>query len=254
MNFFEQVLEDPKGLEEKILGPQYNYIGNIKTPAQMGMSSKGSLSVLAKDIEGIIAYIEILASGGGNASKTGKPLGNRFFFKTNATCKDVNSDQTVDRYMYINNIPDGSIPFLSSAMGVNFSELKGLIPGTMSNISAINPLAIFQAFQMSGNPDCREITMETVDVNNVRSTETRHVADADISNLSACNFPNGKNPLTGSKCVMAFSNMKKPKMEMEEYNYSKIPDDPLVKLFYLSIGIMGVYILFEALKKANKKK
>ena len=65
---------------------------------------------------------------------------------------------------------------------------------------------------------------------------------------------NGKNPITKSNCVMGFSNIKKPQMEFGEYNYSKIPDDPLVKLFYLSVGIMGVYILFEALKKANKKK
>ena len=57
MSFFEEVLNDPKAIEEKILGPSYNYTNNIKTPSEMGMSSKGSLSVLAKDIEGIIAYV-----------------------------------------------------------------------------------------------------------------------------------------------------------------------------------------------------
>ncbi len=196
MNFFDEVLSDPKGLQEQIFGPSYNYTDNIKMPSELGMSSEGSLSVLAKDIKGIIAYIEILVSGTGAASRTGKPLGNKFFFKTNATCKDINSGNIVDRYMYIDNVPDGSIPFISQAMGVQMSEFKGLIPGALGNLNALNPLQLFQAFQMGGQPDCRELTMETVDVNNVRGKATQFVADADISNIPACNFPEKKNPVS----------------------------------------------------------
>jgi hypothetical protein len=29
MSFFDEVLSDPKGLEEKLLGPSYNYTDNI---------------------------------------------------------------------------------------------------------------------------------------------------------------------------------------------------------------------------------
>ena len=49
MSFFDEVLSDPKGLEEKLLGPSYNYTDNINTPSEMGMSSKGNLSTLSKD-------------------------------------------------------------------------------------------------------------------------------------------------------------------------------------------------------------
>ena len=120
-NFFEDVLDDAKNVEERILGPDYKYWKQIKSPQQMGMSTEGSISTIAKDVGGLINYVEVLVTGGGSASSTGRPLGNKFFLKTAATCKDK-SGQIVDRYMYVNNVPDGDIPFISSAMGANFSE------------------------------------------------------------------------------------------------------------------------------------
>jgi len=244
MSFFDKVLSDPKGLEEKLLGPSYNYTKNINTPSEMGMSSKGNLSTLSKDVSGLLAYIEILVSGRGKASKTGKPLGNKFFFKTSSTCKDNKTEDIVDRYMYINNIPDGSIPFLSSAMGVQMTEFEGLIPGTLGNLQALNPMALFQAFQMGSQPPCREISMQTVDINNVKGTASHYVADADISSIPACNFPSNINPITNQKCRQAFTN----------YDYSKLPEDPIVKIFYASLSIFGIYLLIEFMKRVNRKK
>jgi len=85
----------------------------------------------------------------------GDLLGDKFFLKTGATCKDINSGNVVDRYVYVNNVPDGSIPFISAAMDTNFSEFKGLIPGVLGNMSAMNPMQIFQAFMMGSQPDCQ---------------------------------------------------------------------------------------------------
>ena len=87
-NFFEEVLDDAKNVEEKILGPDYEYWKQIKSPGQMGMSTKGTISTIAKDVGGLINYVELLVTGTGGASKTGKPLGDKFFLKTAATCKD----------------------------------------------------------------------------------------------------------------------------------------------------------------------
>ena len=54
----------------------------------------------------------MLVTGKGRASKTGKPLGNKFFLKTGGQCNPIDKKgNTVDRYLYINNVPDGSIPF-----------------------------------------------------------------------------------------------------------------------------------------------
>jgi len=166
--------------------------------------------------------LKFLVTGRGKASSTGKPLGDKFFLKTFATCKDKSSGEVVDRYVYVNNIPDGSIPFISDGMNMNFSEFEGLVPGTMSNLSAMNPMLIFQAFMSGSQPECQEITLETVDVNNNRSSEIRHVTTVDIQNLNPCSFPNKTNPISGLKCREAFTNMRSKRSSIPNVFFSKI--------------------------------
>ena len=47
MSFFEEVLNDPKAIEEKILGPSYNYTNNINRLVKNGhiKTDDGYLSV-----------------------------------------------------------------------------------------------------------------------------------------------------------------------------------------------------------------
>ena len=246
-NLFNEVLNDAQEIEEKLLGPDYKYYEQIKTPSELGMTSEGSISAMSADVAGLINYVELLVTGETKASKTGQPLGNKFFLKTFATCKDKKSKQIVDRYIYVNNVPDGSIPFISSSMNMNFSEFEGLVPGTISNLSSMNPMLIFQAFMAGSQPDCEEITMETIDVNNKKGTETRHVTTVDIQNMNPCSFKNKRNPLSKKRCREAFNNLNT--------NRKSIPDDFFVKLFYSSLGILGVYLLISLMKriKENKK-
>lgn len=245
-NFFEEVLDDVKGVEQRILGPDYQYWKQIKSPGQMGMSSNGSISAIAADVGGLISYVEVLVTGKGNASVTGGPLGNKFFLKTSATCKDKKSKEIVDRYVYVNNVPNGSIPFISSGMNMNFGDFEGLVPGTLSNVSALNPMLIFQAFMSGSQPECEEITLETIDVNNNKGTETRHVTTTDLKNMNACDFKpiSNNNPITGAACRESFTNRKR----------TRVPDDFLVKLFYASLGVLGVYLLINVMKRIKERK
>jgi hypothetical protein len=236
-NIFEEVLTNAKAAEEKYMGPDYPYYKYIKTPSQVGMSDNGSIVTLGKDIEGLVSYVELLVSGNGKASATGKPLGNKFFLKTGGKCTDNATTQDVDRYIYIDNVPAGNIPFISSGLGVNFSEFKGLIPGTISNLNAFNPMTMFQAFLSGSKPDCQELTMETIDVYNNRSTETHFVTLVDIQNMDPCIFPNKKNPVTGLSCKESFGNMANVK-------HYKIPDDLLSQAYFTSLGLFGIYILY----------
>jgi hypothetical protein len=174
-NFFKSVAEDAEKVEEELLGPDYKYYQHIKTPEELGMSDKGSISALAKDINGIINYVELLVTGRGDANKSkgGRPLGDRFFLKTGGQCKDQASGNLVDRYMYIDNVPDGSIPFVSSGIGYKFTTFEGLIPGILSDIDKINPMDMFKAFSQDSEPACREITLETIGKDGEVSKETR---------------------------------------------------------------------------------
>ena len=246
-NIFEDVLTNAKAAEEKYIGPDYPYYKYIRTPSEMGMSGAGNLTQLGKDIDGLVNYVELLVSGGGKASATGQPLGNKFFLKTGGKCTNKTSGQDEDRYIYINNVPVGNIPFISSGVGVNFSEFKGLIPGTISNLNAVNPMEMFQAFLAGSKPDCQELQMETIDIYNNKSTESHYVTLVDIQNMDPCIFQNKKNPVTGTACRETFTNLNQN--NEISYSYYKIPYEPLSQLYFASVGALGVYILYKIMLK-----
>lgn len=241
-NLFDEVTGDINKLQESVLGPNYDYVKQIKNPGDLGMSSKGELSTLGNNISGLVGYVQLLVSGDSKASKTGGPLGNKFFLETGASCNDVTSGgMEAKRHIYINNVPDGNIPFISSGMGTNFKDLKGLVPGTMSNIAKINPLQMLQSFMIISNPECKPIQMETIDVNNNKSTDTKHVSVLDIKSMSPCWFPNKINPETQETCVESFSPIS--------YNKYDVSEELISKMYFSVISIFGFYILMKLLQK-----
>jgi len=253
-NLFQEVLTDAKGVEERLLGPTYPYYKNIKTPTQLGMSDKGTIQQMTKDVEGLIEYVELLVTGDSKASVTGGPLGNKFFLKTGGKCVAMDSCtdpsnsstcQNVDRYIYVDNVPVGNIPFISSGMGSDFSEFKGLIPGAMGNLNVLNPFSILKAFLSGSTPPCQSLTMQTITSDNVKSSETNYVTLADIQNMDSCTFSNGKNPVTGQKCKESFQTNTNNEMVL------LLPDDPLAQLYFASLGILGLIILYRLMDKSR---
>jgi hypothetical protein len=238
------------------LGESYDYWKSIKQPKAMGMSPGFSLSALATNVDGLLSYVEVLISGTGNASVTGRPLGNKFFLETMGKCSEttpekwkkerdedeawdkqyeevgvqeraqkITSDQAtkmknalneekkkreekrsgekkkVSRWIYVNNIPDGSIPFISkSADGQTMDDLRGLIPGALGNLGALNPVQLFNGFTAGTYPDCAEVTLQTVDNNNVKGSKRRHIALVEMVEMNPCHFPDGRNPASGKTC------------------------------------------------------
>ena len=244
-SFFDQALGDVKKLEKDLLGPDYSYYSQIKSPGQMGMSAKGDNKTLEHNIAGLVGYIQVLVSGGGEASKVKGPLGDKFFLTTGAKCKDKKTGNQVTRSVYINNVPDGSIPFISSGLGAgDFTQFEGLVPGVMSNLSVINPMQLFQAFMSGTNPECQSVKMETIDVHNKVSTQTAFVTTTDLNGMNPCWFLDKKNPVTKAKCSESFATLSGEKVD-----YSKMPDDVLVKIYYSSLGLLGLYIFMKMFEK-----
>jgi hypothetical protein len=244
-NLFETVLNDAEGVQEKLLGPTYPYYKNIKMPNQIGMSDEGSMQALGNDVNGLIQYVEVLVTGNSEASATGGPLGNKFFLQTGAKCKDVASGNQVDRFIYIDNVPNGDIPFISQGLGVNFSNFEGLIPGAMGNLNVLNPFAIMSSFLSGATPDCQELTMQTIDINNNSSTQTQYVTLADIGNMNACTFQNGVNPVNGNQCKETFQTGVSANAE------AVLPEDPLAQLYFASLAAIGIYILYRFMDKSK---
>lgn len=247
--FFDKLSGGVGGLEKKFLGPTYNYAKQIKTPKEIGMSSDGNMGALAKDVAGLIAFTEVLVSGGGAASRVGGPLGNRFYLKTGGQCTAPDGNK-VDRYVYINNKPTGSIPFISDISGASFPEFRGLVPGTIENVGAINPVAIFGGFMQGTNPKCRKLNLPSD--NGIRGV---YVADADIANLDPCVF-GGKNPVskkTRSGCARdGFTNMNDTFIELKELmDDSKLSKNKMANLYNLGFGFLIIYLMYQFMKKHN---
>ena len=233
-NIFQEVLTDAGNLEQKVLGPSYQYWQQIKSPSELGMSSNGDLQTLGQDISGLVSYVELLVSGQSDASKTGGPLGNKFFLQTAGQCNS-NLDSTtppvlVDRYIYVDNVPNGNIPFISAGMGENFTDFEGLIPGTISNLNVLSPAGLFGAFMAGTHPPCQEITLETIDVNNNHGSETHFVTTLDIQNQ-------GLNK-------QGFSNINN-----NDNNNNQLPSDPIVQGYFVCLSIIGLYILYGFTRK-----
>ena len=254
-NFFNEVMNDSKGVEEKLLGPDYPYYKFIATPAEMGMSSEGSLSTTADDIAGLINYVQMMVGGKGPANMSpnsplkgggsSQPLGDKFFLKTGAQCMDSKTQQLVDRYIYINNIPDGSIPFLTQGAGIQFTDFEGLVPGIMEDLGAMNPISIFKGFMQGNNPPCTEITLDTIGQPpegnsnpNIKGTATFHVSNSDIKEIDPCTFPGGGgNPLTDTPCKDTFRTINPA-----EDNYSN---------FYIFLCALLLLFIVQKLLKKN---
>jgi hypothetical protein len=192
----------------------YSYSSYIATPKSLGITDKGSTAALDKDIKGLIAYTEVLTMGTGKASTTGKPLGNKYFMNAFSKCKDTLTGKDKDRYIYINNVPQG--------------EFAGLLPGLVGSVTKIDPMSIISAaFASSTKPDCKEITLETIDCNNSRSYETHYVAVSDIKNDKLVDVPN--------KRKQGFQGMTPPKM----------PDDTMSQIYFAGLASLGVILFYK---------
>ena len=218
------------------LGPGYDYWKNIKTPSELGMSDAGTIKALSNDISGLISYVSVLVDGNSNASKTGEPLGNRFLLKTMAKCRNVQFDKTspeseanpkyVSRHIYVDNIPDGTIPFIASGPdGGKMKDFRGLIPGAIGNLSAFSPSGFYRAFTMGNYPDCIKIALRTKDNNNNDGVQTEYVAVGDILNeISPDNMPNG-NPVNTVEDACNFRDYYHPTKKIQKTREECNPPD-----------------------------
>ena len=236
------------------LGPGYDYWKSIKSPNELGMSDEGTIKALSNDISGLLSYVSVLVTGKSDASVTGAPLGNKFFLKSMATCKNIEADPkqpdsetnpiVVPRYIYVDNMPDGTIPFIPSGPdGGKLKDFRGLIPGAIGNLSAFSPSGFGRAFTMGNHPDCINITLETVDNDNNYGEETHYVAVADIMNeIKSANMTKG-NPVGSVKDPCKFKDYTNPatnaKKTKEECEPKEKDDFTLLRQSHIGDGGCG---------------
>jgi hypothetical protein len=202
----------------------YPYQNYIKPPEDIGMSSKGDLKTLGKNITGLIAYTDLLVSGGGKASSTGGYLGNKYFLNTMSKCKDDKSGTEQDKYAYINNVSE-----------------SGLIGGLIGSMTKINPGSIISAAFQSETPDCREITLETIDSNNNSKYETHYVAVSDIDRDGLKDLPNKKN----KQGFQSMTESMNGQSMTENMTGPKMPKDTVTQIYFASLAALSVLLFYK---------
>lgn len=238
---FNSTPEEPETEKPVEKDNSYPYSKFIKQPYEMGASSKGTMQALNKDIKALSGYVDVLISGESNAQRGGEPLGNKYFLNTGSNCTDELGKKQ-PRHIFINNVPDG-IPFIQSAMGKPMQGFRGLVPGVLNDLSYIDPSSLFRAFTQG--TDCQAITMETRDIDNIKSVETKYVLNDDIEKYPVWWFNDCKNPVTKEECTPEKKKEKKGKGKGKEGMF--VNDYPL--WVYYSIGIIGIIFLYKSTKK-----
>ena len=248
-DFFKDIAGGIENAQAGFLGPTYNYAKQIKAPDEMGMSGDGNMETLARDIAGIVNYTKVMVEGGGAASRVNGPLGNKFFLKTGGQCKSSDG-QLHERWIYVNNVPTGTIPFISNMTGTVLGDMRGLVPGTIENLGELNPLALFGGFMQGTNPKCRKLELK-----GDSGKRNMYVADADIANLSPCLF-GGKNPVSKVEmkgCASGFQNMNdiisglKKTFDGDE----TLEHNPLAKVYNVGFSVLLVYLMYHLVMKSG---
>jgi hypothetical protein len=188
-------------------------------------------------------------SGGGDASKADGPLGNKYFLKTSGQCKDEATGSLVDRYIYVNNVPSGHIPGLSTVMQMDFSSLEGIVPGIVEDLGKLDPLPLFSAFMQGSNPPCQEVTMEVGNAGNLTS-QSQHLANSDLSGMDPCSFPNKTNPVTNASCVEAFISANEHlKGSFSSKKKRKPQLSKTASLYTGLVGLLVAYLIYRVTQK-----
>lgn len=257
MSFFNNIMGDMGKLEKEYLGPNYKYYEKISSPGELGMSGHGSLGALASDIAGIVDYVQLLVSGSGRASKTGRPLGDRYFIKTGGQCKDYKTNKLVTRSMYIDNIPTANLPIISNMTGISFPEFRGMVPGILEDMYDINPVKMFRAFMEGNEPLCAEVKLPVIDENDKETMQTGYVPIVELQDLAS----SGK--ISSSVVTKRMTNTKNEKetfmnmcdvMNGKENPFKKSKKiikslDSLSNVYMMSFGLVMLYILYRVMKK-----
>ena len=223
------------GLGPGFLGPKYKYQDFIKNTDEMGMSGAPTFAALGKDIAGVISYSQLILEGGGKARKGG-PLGNRFFVKTGTKCqpskkvggewKAIPGEGKAARYLWIDNTTKGKLPFISGK-----SPFKGLVPGMMENMGALNPMSLMAGMVEGSTPPCTKIRRRTGPFKGgSMKTESHYVAVKDQE---------------GFETMKQFLNQK-PSKKTYKLN---LKDNLFASCYNAGFGILVIYLLFHFMKK-----
>ena len=179
---------------DQALGPSFDYLQTIKSPASKGVGSEGTMEQVGTNASAIFGYVDNLI--------VGPKVGNQFFKDTGGMCrlagtKDKNGNDTGDgevvpRSSYTNNRLGGDDA--AAVLGDSFqkavagSGFDGIVPGAGGDIAAMNPLKIMNGLVLDGVPPCSAFTCPVTDIRTGvdQGNQTRFISPQLEFNITPC--------------------------------------------------------------------
>ena len=239
---------------QNFLGEDYDYINAFYNPRDciggtLGPCMGEDGDLIINNLKGTVSYgsalfLESNPNDPNVVIKTTGPLGNKYFIDSDVECTTPDGDSAT-RYIFVNNQPSGSLPFLEKLAGEGGMP-RGLIPGLMSNVARLNPVKLLSAFSPELGEDgtpakCKERTVKEIrqNPNGTHRTDTVKVymTDGDYNDAIA-------DGLETFSSIYSDNDHPQP-----DDNYSKMPNDTLMQLYLSTITITGMYILLKFMNK-----
>jgi hypothetical protein len=257
------------GIGDVQFGDTYPYWNFIKPPQDLDIKPDGNFPTFYHDIIGLLEYGSLLTLSDSRASTTPGPLGNKYFLNSggqcckttkgkpwgNMTTKNVlgsyscDKEDLVDRYIFINNIPTGVLPFIDFEKPSKPGAVTGLMPGILEDVFKL-PMEIggfYRAMLEPSHPPCIEVDLHVIDSHNKTTVETHYVATRDLLLMPASDFPDHKNPITTLPSTEFFTNLN---VQNTDNIYMK---DPIISLYFILLIILAIYIFYR-LFYTNRKR
>jgi hypothetical protein len=220
---------------------QYSYPGHI---SQNAAAAGAHVSDVKNNIGTAIGYKDILITGNSDLQLTPGSLGSRQFRKTSKLCK-LDSGEMVTQYNFDDNTvschtPDGNPTNCGLMAGLEQS-------GTKITSSLAGLLHVFD----TSPKDCTEVTIDVIN-GCVRGPQKAFVETTVVADIDPCAFSSVEgartNPVTQATCpIEGFTTKYSP---ANIPCCADMPKDPIIKIYYTSIGLLMLYIVMKmTLKK-----
>lgn len=188
----------------------YKYSDHLESPDKFFAPNANKLD---KNINNMTIFVDLLTKPKGKASK-GETLGDRSFVKTIGQCTSTDGTPR-DRYLWVNNeVTDG-----------------GLLSST---VDTLNELDVNLS---TTTPDCKCVKGVTRDNSHATADVYRYIADSDFADAEKTGILEAADD---SDCEPEpFGNLRSGNLRSADF-----PKDPLHKMYFTSITLLGGYILF----------
>ena len=220
---------------------QYSYSAHVQQNAAVAGSHAKNVK---SNINTAIGYKNILTTGNSDLQLTGGSLGSRQFRKTSKLCK-LKDGEMVTQY----NFDDNTV---SCHTADGYPQSCGIMAGLEQSGSKISSSLAGLAHVFDTDPkDCTEVTIDVIN-GCTRGPQKAFVETSVVADIDPCAFSSKggirENPVTATRCqIEGFTTKYSP---ARVPCCADMPKDPIIKIYYTSIGLLMLYIVMKmTLKK-----